>query len=974
MTAVAIWEFISQQGAHEKLSPKHYKSVILTNQISVTAALFTILLASLYYTLSITPLFITEYLTFIVLLICIGLNFLGEMQWWFYRIAKAVLFLCINANIFFTASSLGYESGFHLLYYAALLGVMLFYNLHKRLLFLLVGLAVPLACLVMLEITNYSLFAVQNLSFPLQHAMYYLSLIISISLSLLFAFYFNALTTRQQESAKTAQQQMEAIFENSYDAIALIDPRTDEVEACNQKAVELFDLPNKEALLKKNANRFQKKPFSTEERQAILQTLRRSGRWVQDREFVTATGKAFWGDVGITWISVRRKALYLVRIADVTEKRMADVKLRKKEAALREAQHLARIGNFEFDLKTQRGEVSEEFYRIFEVDSKQAFTFGRFMERMQPGYKSTFHELLEQATPETDTLKMEYRATQEDSGSLIYLQLLGKIVFNEHAKPRRIVGTIQDITERKLREIEIIKAKNQAEQASIAKEQFLATMSHEIRTPINAMLGMSHYLLQDSPRPDQVENLEVLQFSAENLMLLVNDILDLNKIEAGKIEFEEIEFSFRETVNRIQQTHQYSATEKNLQFICQIDENIPGIVVGDPVRLAQVLNNLISNAVKFTEKGWIKLEAELNHSEADFLEVNFSVEDSGIGIPKDKLDMIFESFTQASSDTTRKYGGTGLGLTITKRLLELQNSIIYVKSKVGSGSGFYFTLRLKKSAASKLTPVFASSIHQGQALNGLRVLVVEDNDINRMVTTKFLDRWEIVCEYAVNGREAINKVKAGHYNLILMDLQMPEMDGYEATQHIRQYSSVPILAMTATPIAEVREKIQAAGLTDFVLKPFQPDDLFQKISKYTQPHETPSMAPPETTVTTTSQPLYQPTLTYQKIIELTENNEEYRQLLTHSYIRLFKQLTTDYENALLAGDLAQLRFIINYIEPPFTFLEVTGVKEEIMFGIKLIEKPVNDIKILNRSVERIQAYCESLIHELEEKLSLAKVI
>ncbi len=972
MTAVAIWEFISQQGAHEKLSPKHYKSLILTNQISVTAAVFIIPLAVLYYVLSITSLFVTEYVTFIVLLACIGLNFLGEKQWWFYRVAKAILFLCINANIFFTASSLGYESGFHLLYYAALLGVMLFYNLHRRFLFLLLGLSVPLTCIALLEITHYSLFAVQGLSIQLQHSMYYLSLIISISLSLLFAFYFNVLTTRQQESAATAQQQLEAIFENSYDAIALIDPRTDEVQACNQKAVKLFESLSKDSLLHKNTNLFQKTPFSTEERQVILQTLRRSGRWVADREFVTVTGKLFWGDVGITWISVRRKSLYLVRITDVTEKRLADDQLRKKEAALREAQHLAHTGNFEFDLKTETGEVSEEFYRIFEVDSAQEFTFDRFLERMQPGYKSTFHEMIEQATPEADALKLEYRATQEDSGSLIYLQLLGKIIFDSHAKPHRIVGTIQDITERKLREIELIKAKNQAEQASIAKEQFLSTMSHEIRTPINAILGMSHYLLQDNPKPEQVENLEVLQFSAENLMLLVNDILDLNKIEAGKIEFEEIEFSFRETVSRIQQTHLYSASEKNLQFISEIDENIPPIVVGDPVRLAQVLNNLISNAVKFTEKGWIKLEARLNQTEAGFIEVNFSVEDSGIGIPKDKLDLIFESFTQASSDTTRKYGGTGLGLTITKRLLELQNSIIYVKSKVGTGSGFYFTLRLKKSVSQKQLPAFSMYAQRGQALQGMRVLIVEDNEINRLVTTKFLERWEIICDYATDGHSAIAKAKVGEYDLILMDLQMPEMDGYEATRQIRQYSYVPIVAMTATPISEIREKIQDANLTDYVFKPFQPDDLFQKISKYARHPHHPPVAVPETV--TAPQPGYQPTLTYQKIIDLTESNEEYRQLLTHSYIRLFKQLTTDYENALLAADLAQLRFIINYIEPPFTFLEVTGVKEEIMFGVKLIEKPVNDIKILNRSVERIQSYCELLIQELEENLSLAKLI
>ncbi|MCU0354619.1 MAG: response regulator [Cytophagales bacterium] len=969
MTAAAFWEFISHQGTHDKLSPQHYKSVVLTNQISVTAALAMIPLTALYYWLGIDSLFVTQYVTFALLLACVGFNAVGESQWWYYRIAKIILYFTIIANVFYTASTLGYESGIHLLYYPVVLGVILFYSLHRRLLFLVPGLAIPLLCIAVLEITDYSVFAMQGLSYRLLHFMYYLSLVSSVVFSLLFGFYYNTLIMRQQQSLLTTRQQLEAIFENSYDAMLLVDPRTDEIQACNRKAVVLFGLADRHQIMGRKSAGFQRRELQPRERRQVLQMLRRRGRWVQDRELVTARGEAFWGEVGITWISVKRKGMCLVRITDITQKRAAETQLRKKETALREAQRLARIGSFEFDLSTGKGEVSEELHRIFETRTNQPFTWERLLERMEPGHADTLTDLVRQSAPPEADIRLELRGRQAVSGGLLHLQLLGKMTFDEAGQPRRIMGILQDISERKRREIELIEAKSLAEQASVAKEQFLATMSHEIRTPINAILGMSHYLLQDDPKPEQIENLEILQFSAENLLLLVNDILDLNKIEAGRIRFEEIEFSLREVLGRIQQTHAHAATEKNLHFLREIDDTLPATVVGDPVRLAQVLNNLVSNAVKFTPKGWVKLRADLNRQDAEFVEINFSVEDSGIGIPSDKLDYIFERFTQASSDTTRMYGGTGLGLSITKRLLELQNSIIYVKSQVGAGSGFYFTLRLRKAASQK-NIAFRPTAEEDYLLQGARVLIVEDNEINRLVTAKFLERWRIECDYAPNGRIAIDKVKTGQYDLILMDLQMPEMNGYDTTRQIRQYSQVPVLAVTATPAAEMGEKIQESGINDYVLKPFQPDDLLRKINRFVKSDNT--RIPAQETLVVAGQDV-KPTFAYRRILELTQDNDEYRVLLTQSYIRLLRQLKLDYEKNLLAGDLAQLRFMVSYVGPPFTFLEVTGVKEEVMFGIRLIEKSASDLKALNRSVQRLQAACDYLLRELEDKLLMAKV-
>jgi signal transduction histidine kinase/CheY-like chemotaxis protein len=715
-------------------------------------------------------------------------------------------------------------------------------------------------------------------------------------------------------------------------------------------------------------------PYTAKESKYMLNAIKKHGKWVGEVELVTRNGRIFWGEVGITLLYLKNQAVYLIRITDITKKRTADEQLKKSEAALREAQKLARIGNYEFDLTTNNGIVSEEVYAIFEANPTDNFTLTYFTDRMPPTYRSTFYEIIVQASPTSHTFELEFKAIRSDSGASLYVQSYGKVIFNRTGKPVRVVGTIQDITERKLREIELVKAKSMAEQASIAKEQFLSTMSHELRTPINAILGMSHFLLQEQPKPEQVDNLKVLHYSAESLLMLINDILDLNKIEAGRIVFEEIDFNIRDMINRIQQSLRYWALEKNIQFFCRIDADLPQLLMGDPVRLGQVLTNLLSNAIKFTEDGSVTLEVELNREDEEYVEVNFSIIDTGIGIPANKLDYIFESFTQASSDTTRKFGWTGLGLSITKRLLELQNSIIYVKSKVGEGSGFYFTLRFKKSYTQKTLPQANYADPPATFLQGMRFLIVEDNEINKLVVAKFLQKWGIHTDHAVSGREAIEKVRQQEYNLILMDLQMPQMDGYETTCHIRSiegsyFRNVPIIALTASAMSDVKGRVLEHGMNDYVTKPFKPNDLYEKIVRYVG-----TSAAGESREKGNANEKVPLQLNYQKIIDLTSGNEDFQALLTQSYIRLFKQLKNDYTAALLAEDMTQLKFVINYIEPPFAFLEVHDLKEEVTNGLRLIEKSPVNLQALTQSVEKVALLCDNFATQLEERLLLSKGI
>ena len=395
----------------------------------------------------------------------------------------------------------------------------------------------------------------------------------------------------------------------------------------------------------------------------------------------------------------------------------------------------------------------------------------------------------------------------------------------------------QQIGKAKELEHQLIVSKDIAEKAALSKSQFLSTMSHEIRTPMNAVIGFTHLLLQMSPRQDQLEYLKMMKFSAENLLVLINDILDFNKIEAGKIEFEEADFNIKQLIGNIRMALLQKATEKHLQLKLLVNHELPDAVMGDPVRLGQILTNLISNAVKFTKNGKVTIVASLGEKAKDHTIIDFEVADTGIGIGADKLENIFESFTQASSDTTRKFGGTGLGLTITKRLLELMGSEIKVKSELGKGSVFFFSLKMKNSTRQFIQPVKEESHIETRSLKGVKILIAEDNQINVILAKQYMKLWDVECDVAENGEIAYTLVQTNDYDMVLMDLQMPEMDGYQTTVAIRQlpgekFRNLPIIALTASAMLDIKDHAFVVGMNDYISKPFNPDELHRKIALY----------------------------------------------------------------------------------------------------------------------------------------------
>ncbi|MEA3444940.1 MAG: response regulator [Bacteroidota bacterium] len=385
---------------------------------------------------------------------------------------------------------------------------------------------------------------------------------------------------------------------------------------------------------------------------------------------------------------------------------------------------------------------------------------------------------------------------------------------------------------------ELIKAKEMAVVAAKAKSLFLANMSHEIRTPMNGIMGMIDMFYQTKLTDQQKEYLEIIDVSSENLLCIINDILDFSKIEAGQIEFESIKFSVFDEVDEVLKVLSFKAKEKNLSLQYDISNKIPKVLIGDPVRLKQILINLINNALKFTSKGGIQVFVELLEIDNENIKLKFRVVDTGIGISDEGKARLFKSFSQTDASVTRKFGGTGLGLAISKNLAKMMNGEIGVDSEEGKGATFWFTAEFKSSTQKEVIEEAKKSVESGNKQEALSILVAEDNVINQRVARFNLERFGHTVQIAENGIEAIEKYKETHFDLVFMDIQMPEMDGIEATKEIRRIENekgvdveIPIIAMTANTMKGDRENFLNAGLNDYIGKPFKADQLFNLLER-----------------------------------------------------------------------------------------------------------------------------------------------
>ncbi|MEZ4776448.1 MAG: response regulator [Bacteroidia bacterium] len=501
---------------------------------------------------------------------------------------------------------------------------------------------------------------------------------------------------------------------------------------------------------------------------------------------------------------------------------------------LHQAQDLAKIGNWDLNIETNEMTCSPIVYSIFETKQGEEFrTLQDYLMAVHPEDQQEVALKLKKVFEDGGSFEVDHRIAFPD-GRVKYSVFQGKAQMNQDNHPEKLVGSVQDITERK--QIEDLKQMNELNaRAMQLRQEFLAKTSHEIRTPLNPILLLTTLLLDSNLSSTQREQLEAIKSAGETLLAVVNDILDLSKIEAGKIDFSHHGFNLRQVFDHVEDMMELSANGKGLKLIFNLDNRIPERLVGDNVRLTQILLNLVGNAIKFTHKGNITIEAKLIDQSKEKVNIYFKVSDTGIGIPQDKLKVIFESFQQIENEDNRRQGGTGLGLTIVRQLVKLQGGNINVTSNVGEGSAFDFELGFDLTLPEEGPK--PEVVIDKTKFTGMEILLVEDNPLNQMVTRKLLSDWGIDIQIANNGRECIEKLEEKNYDLILMDVQMPEMNGYEATQHIREkmdspYREIPIIALTANAFTGSDDECLRVGMNDYVSKPIEIANLYTKILQH----------------------------------------------------------------------------------------------------------------------------------------------
>jgi PAS domain S-box-containing protein len=641
----------------------------------------------------------------------------------------------------------------------------------------------------------------------------------------------------QKQDLNNANNQLSALIQNLQSAV-LVENEERKIVLVNKKFCQLFQIPvDPEFMIGLDCSQ------STEQVKGLFKApeefVNRITIILNNKKIVTNEilylndGKILERDF-IPIYANNHYSGHLCQYRDVTTQRNIDLQIKQNEEKYRNIIENLKLGLLEVDANNIIRKAYPKFCELTGYSDTELIGKNAKELFLTQGDIETMLE--QNKKREAGQASVYDVRIKKKDGSFVWVTISEAQNFDLNNKNIGSIGIHQDISERKQKEEEIKKAKELAEHSLKIKGQFLANMSHEIRTPLNVIIGMSDILSDSDMVAEQKEDFKILRSSADHLLSIVNDILDLSKIESGKISINETYFNIRDLILEQVQLQNNNAKKKDLKLNVSFDSNLPVNIYGDDFRLKQIISNLISNAIKFTEIGQISFTAEIeteNEEKYDFL---FAISDTGIGVPFDKKEMIFETFTQASNDTTRLYGGTGLGLSIVKNLVEVQGGKIWLESEINKGSTFFVRIPFKKKPTDSIKTIIKAKKNYDSDLVGIKILLVEDNEFNTLVATKTLEKWGCIIEVAENGKEALNKIEFNIYDVVLMDIQMPEMDGYETTRKIRSHkienvSSLSIIAMTAHAFEGIEEKCKNVGIDDYISKPFVRQQLYDKITK-----------------------------------------------------------------------------------------------------------------------------------------------
>ncbi len=538
---------------------------------------------------------------------------------------------------------------------------------------------------------------------------------------------------------------------------------------------------------------------------------------------------------------------------------------------------------------------------------------------------------------------------------------------------------IFDITERMHIERELKKAKEQAEEATKVKSFFVSNLSHEIRNPLNSIIGLTDLMIEAEDLSEvQMKNMESIKYASDHLLGVINDVLDFSKLEAGKVEIENIDFDLYKLVSETAKTFEFKAKEKGLDLNVSMDPTLPPVLKGDPSRLRQILINLISNALKFTDEGHIDIQLKVLNKEDGKVEIKFSVSDTGFGIPEEKQQILFQSFMQVNNGSSSQMEGTGLGLAISKKLVELQQGTIGMKSIVGMGSTFWFTIPYETSDK-VFVPDLSKRGIQMRNLSGIKILLVEDDQMNQFVMKQILEKWNATLDIARNGREAIAKLEKSDYSIVLMDLHMPEVNGYEATRMIRNPQStvrdhsIPIVALTADVTTETRQKVKEAGMNDFITKPSKQEKIYETISKVISGHKTTFIArkEPETDILEENKNKTEKSkLRIKKALtDIFDEDTDGIIALIARFIKEIPRTIVGINEAYYDQDYATVGKLVHKIKPGYSYMGFSEVSEKISRIQELTKSRGNldELEHLCKELDEDSRYIVNILREIHKE-------